>query len=95
MRLDKEYVKRLANLARLKLTEEEAEKFSRQLTEILSFFKMLDDLNLDAVPPTFHVGGLRSVLRDDKPEKPLERSLVMLNAPSKEKGYFKTNRVVP
>mgnify|MGYP000501120023 CR=1 FL=1 len=52
MRLDKEYVKRLANLARLKLTEEEAEKFSKQLTEILSFFKMLDDLNLDAVPPT-------------------------------------------
>ncbi len=94
MKLDREYVKHLAKLARLELTEEEAEKFSKQLSEILSFFEQISSLNLEKVEPTFHVKELKSVLREDNPATPADRELILLNAPDKERGYFKTNRVV-
>ena len=90
--IDKELVKRVANNARLKLTDEEITKFTRQLEDILVAFKSLDEVNTDKVKPSFHPQEISDVYREDKAEKfdwdPLA------NTKHKEGKYFKGPRIV-
>jgi len=69
MKLSKEEVKHIAKLARLKLTDEETEKFSKQLSDILSHAKMLDEVNTDNVEAIAQITGLKNVLFPDKEKK--------------------------
>ena len=64
--IDKELVKRIANVARLELTEDEIEKFTKQLKGILEVFRELDDLDTKEIEPSFHPQELSNVLREDK-----------------------------
>ena len=64
-KLTKEEVKHVAHLARLAITEEEAEKFAVQLAEITDFAEQLKELDTTNVEPTTHVLPLVNVLRED------------------------------
>ncbi len=66
MKLTPEEVRHIAKLARLKLSEEEVEKFTTQITDILSWVKMLDEVNVEGVVPTSQVTGLENGMREDK-----------------------------
>lgn len=66
MKLTKAQIEHLAQLARLKLTPEEVERYSEQLTEILSYVEMLSELDTKEVPETSQVTGLSNVSREDK-----------------------------
>ncbi len=66
MQLTHDEVKRIAKLARLKLNEEETNKFSRQLSDILSHAKMLDEVNTDDVEPIAQITGLENISFPDK-----------------------------
>ena len=66
MKLTHDEVKHIAKLARLELTEGEVEKFSQQLSDILSHAKMLDEVNTDNVEPIAQITGLKSVSFSDK-----------------------------
>lgn len=65
MKLTTEEVKHIAKLARLGLTDEEIEKFSTQLSDILNHAKMLDEVNTDNVEPIAQITGLKNVLFED------------------------------
>ena len=65
MNLSNDEVKRIAKLARLKLTDEETEKFSKQLSDILSHAKMLEEVDTDNVEPIAQITGLESVSFED------------------------------
>ena len=58
-------VKYVANLARLAITEEEAEKFTNQLDAIIAFAEQLNELDTDNVEPTSHVLDIKNVMRED------------------------------
>ena len=64
--LNGEQVQHMAKLARLGLGREEGEKFARQLSEILAYMEMLNEVNTDKVDPTSQVTGLMNVTRKDK-----------------------------
>lgn len=64
--ISKEEVKHVAHLARLAITEEEAEKFAGQLAAITNFADQLNELDTTDVVPTTHVLPLVNVLREDK-----------------------------
>ena len=66
MTLSKEEVKRIAYLARLGLTDDELEKFAGQLTGILDYVDMLNEVDTENVEPTSQVTGLESVMEDDE-----------------------------
>ncbi len=66
--ITKEEVKHIAKLARLKLTDEELEKFSKQLSDILEHAKMLDEVDTDNVEPIAQITGLTNVSFGDKEE---------------------------
>jgi aspartyl-tRNA(Asn)/glutamyl-tRNA(Gln) amidotransferase subunit C len=90
----KEEIEHIGWLARIKLSEEEKELFEQQLSSILDYFAVLDEVDTTDVEPTSHVIGLTDVVRQDVPKESLEQSEVLRNAPKKEKGYIKSPRML-
>jgi len=88
-RISLDQVKHVANLARLAITEDEAEKFTKQLDAIITFAEELNELDTDNVEPTSHVLDIKNVLREDVPEPGLPREEVLKNAPEAVDGQFK------
>lgn len=64
--LSLDQVKHIAKLARIGIDDLQAEKFSRQLSSILEYVELLNEVNVDGVEPTSQVTGLKNVLREDE-----------------------------
>ncbi|PZX03167.1 aspartyl/glutamyl-tRNA(Asn/Gln) amidotransferase subunit C [Psychrobacillus insolitus] len=92
--LTKEEVKHVAHLARLAITEEEAEKFALQLAAITDFAEQLKELDTTNVVPTTHVLPLVNVLRKDEAIKGLDREVMMLNVKEQEAGQVKVPSIM-
>jgi len=91
----KETIDYVSKLALLDLTEEEKEKLSKQLSDIISYFKKLNDLDTSDVKPTTHaIEGLKNVFREDIPWKSLSSEDALRNAEHKKNGYFKAPRIL-
>jgi aspartyl-tRNA(Asn)/glutamyl-tRNA(Gln) amidotransferase subunit C len=75
--IDRDQVLHVARLARLRLSDDEVERMTGELSEILEHVERMDELDLDGVEPTSHVVELQNVLRDDvaRPSLPRERAL--------------------
>ncbi len=82
-----------ANLAKVEITREEAEKFREEFEKILEYFDILDEVD-ENVEPTFQVLPLTNVFREDIPGECLSQDEALKNAPHKEEGYFKGPRIV-
>ncbi|MFW6115862.1 MAG: Asp-tRNA(Asn)/Glu-tRNA(Gln) amidotransferase subunit GatC [Chloroflexota bacterium] len=89
MRLSREEVERIADLARLALSEEEIARYQGQLSAILEHFERLQELDTEGIPATSTVLALRSVVRDDELRPLLERGKMLENAPETEEGCFR------
>lgn len=79
MKLTKEDVKKIAHLARLGLTDEEIERFAPQLTDILTFVELLNEVDTTGVPETCQVTGLANVTRKDTVDQSLSTSEELLS----------------
>jgi len=90
-RKDVEYV---ARLARLKLSEEEIEKYSQQLAKILEYINKLNELDTSKTLPTYHVLPLTNVFREDRVRPSLAKEEILSNAPESEEGYFKVKKII-
>ncbi len=94
MPIDREQVQHIAALARISLSDEETEVFTRQLSDILDQFEVLQRVDTSGVVPTAHVGGLDNVLRDDDPAPGLESEQSLLNAPRRRGDFFQVRAVL-
>ncbi|MBN1763362.1 MAG: Asp-tRNA(Asn)/Glu-tRNA(Gln) amidotransferase subunit GatC [Methanomicrobia archaeon] len=92
--IKKEEIEHIGWLARIKLSEEEKVLFEQQLSSILDYFTVLDEVDTTDVEPTYHVIGITDVVRQDEPKAALEQSEVLRNAPKKEDGYIKSPRML-
>ena len=88
-------VKRIAELARLELSGDELELFTRQLGDILTYVQQIRSLDTTGVAPTSSVLN-RPVDRADEPRPSLSRDELLRNAPdaAPEAGLFKVPRVI-
>ncbi|MCM3570182.1 Asp-tRNA(Asn)/Glu-tRNA(Gln) amidotransferase subunit GatC [Neobacillus mesonae] len=93
-RISIEQVKHVANLARLAITEEEAETFTKQLDKIITFAEQLNELDTENVKPTYHVLDMKNVLREDIPKPGLPQEVVLKNAPEHKNGQFKVPSIL-
>ena len=59
-------IRKLANLSRLSLTDEEIEHYQNDLSAILSYVQILQDVDVSGLEPTSQVTGLTNVTRADK-----------------------------
>ncbi|MDR7319298.1 Asp-tRNA(Asn)/Glu-tRNA(Gln) amidotransferase subunit GatC [Brevibacillus nitrificans] len=86
-------VEHVANLARLQLTEDEAERYTKDLNAILDFAAKLNELDTSNVAPTSHATDVKNVMREDVNRPSLPREEVLKNAPDHEEGQFKVPAV--
>ena len=94
MKLSREEVEHIAELARLTLSDEEQALYQEQLSAILQHFERLQELNTEAIPPTATVLPLRSVMRADEPRSPFSRKDILASAPDTEEECFKVPAVL-
>lgn len=93
-KMTKEEVIEVAHLARLAITDEEAEHFAEQLEAITNAMELLNELDTENVEPTTHVLAMANVLREDKAEKGLDRELVLKNVKEHEAGQIKVPTIL-
>jgi aspartyl-tRNA(Asn)/glutamyl-tRNA(Gln) amidotransferase subunit C len=86
--IDREQVLHVARLARLRLSEDEVERMSAELSGILDHIERIGGLDLDGVPPTSHVVPLTNALRPDEPRPSWPREEMLDAAPAVTDGGF-------
>lgn len=88
-------VKRAADLARLAITDAEAEDYTKQIGEIFASADHLQELNTDNIEPTTHIFNVKNVLRDDIPKQGLTHEEVFKNATAHEQdGQFRVPAIM-
>jgi len=87
-------VKHIAKLAKLKLTKQEVKMFCSQLSEVLGYMKVLNEVKTKNVEPTAQVTGLENVFREDKTFPSLKPNQALSCAPKRKGNFFKTQVVL-
>ncbi len=94
-KLSRDDVLKLAQLARLQLSEEEIEAFSQELSEILAYVEQLQKVDTTGFKPTNQVSGLTNVMRSDETKdygyKPLD---LLKNVPKVKDNQIETKRMI-
>jgi aspartyl-tRNA(Asn)/glutamyl-tRNA(Gln) amidotransferase subunit C len=87
--IDRDQVLHVARLARLRLSDEEVETMTGELSGILDHVDRIGKLDLEGVEPTSHVVELENVLRPDEPRPSLPREVALAPAPDPYEGTFR------
>jgi aspartyl-tRNA(Asn)/glutamyl-tRNA(Gln) amidotransferase subunit C len=88
--IDREQVLHVARLARLRLDDEEVERFGRELSTIRDHIETINEIEgLEEVQPTSHVVEVENVLRADEPRPSWPRDKVLEEAPDVAEGGFR------
>ncbi len=87
-------VARVAKLARLRLDDDELQRFTGQLADVLDHAADLQTLDLEGVEPMAHPIALRNVVRDDVPGPAMDRDEILAAAPASEDGMFRVPPVL-
>jgi aspartyl-tRNA(Asn)/glutamyl-tRNA(Gln) amidotransferase subunit C len=93
-RISKEQVNHVANLARLEFCDQEAEKFTKQLDDIINLAESLNEIDTSNIKPTTHVLNIQNVMREDVAEKGLAREEVLKNAPDHKDGQIRVPSII-
>jgi aspartyl-tRNA(Asn)/glutamyl-tRNA(Gln) amidotransferase subunit C len=88
MALPKEQVVKIAELARLHLTEAEIEQMSHQLGSVLESFEQLGSIDTEGVEPMAHPIPMQNVFREDARQECLSLDAALANAPKRTGDFF-------
>ena len=89
-----EQVKHVAHLARLALTDEEAEQLTKDLAAIIQYAEQLNELDTENVEPTTHVIDMKNVMRKDEPKEWITQEEALKNAPDHKDGLFRVPAIL-
>jgi len=87
--IDREQVLHIARLSRLRLTDEEVDRMSTELSGILDHVETMNELDLGDVEATSHVVALENVTRPDEPAPSLDRDEALAGAPDAAGDSFR------
>lgn len=88
MKIDDEMMEKIARLANIKLTEEEKKEFEKDFQEILEYFKVLDEVDVDGVKSSFRPIEIENSLREDIPKPSLSVEDAQKFTENKKDGFF-------
>lgn len=94
MSVSKDDVRYVANLARLRLTDDEIDQFQTDLNKILEYMDQLNQVDTSKVEPLEHVLELPAVYRPDVAKAPLSHEDALKNAPDADSDHFRVPRVI-
>lgn len=92
--IDIDQVRKVANLARLQLTEAEQQQFTGQLNRILEYVQQLDELDTTDITPTTRAIEVSNITRPDRLEVFAEREAILASAPDREEDFFKVPKIL-
>jgi aspartyl-tRNA(Asn)/glutamyl-tRNA(Gln) amidotransferase subunit C len=87
--IGRDQVLHVAKLARLRLSDEEIERMSSELSTILDHIEKIEELDLEGVEPTSHVVTIDNVLRPDEPRPSWPRERILEPSPDAGEGGFR------
>lgn len=94
MSVDAATVKRVAHLARIRVTDDEAEALRGELNAILGFVEQLDEVDVSGIEPMTSVRPMAMKMRPDEVTDGGKASDILANAPNTDGGYFLVPKVV-
>lgn len=94
MQVDENTVRRIARLARIKITDEEAKSLEGELSGILNWVEQLDEVDTDGVEPMTRVVAQELKMREDKVTDGEIADAIVKNAPMVDDHYFVVPKVV-
>ena len=89
-----ERIKKIADSVRISISDEEADKYTKEINSTITYANILSELNTDDVEPTTHGIVLGNVLRKDEPKPSITQKDVLENAPDQEDGHFKVPSIM-
>ncbi len=87
-------VKKVAELARLRFSEDQIEPLTQQLNNILKYFEKLKNIDTADIIPTTHAVNLSNVFRQDNVKKSLAPEGALKNAPESEQSFFEVPKII-
>lgn len=94
MKITREEVLHVADLARLDVDEAQLDKFAEQIGTILAYVDTLKSVDTKGVTPTSHAISMTNAFREDEERESFDRDSALANAPEKEDGNFMVPKVV-
>ena len=92
--IDREQVRKVANLARLELTTEEEAQFTTQLGSILDYIEQLNQLDVTNVAPTTRAIDVSNITREDILQPYADREAILNSAPQQEGDFFRVPKII-
>lgn len=89
-----EHIKKVADAVRIEISDEEAAKYTDEISSVIEYANILGELNTDDVKPTTHGIVLGNVLRKDQPKQSITQEDALQNAPDQEDGHFKVPSIM-
>lgn len=93
-RLPPEEIRKVAELSRLELSEQEIAAYSDQLSAILAYADKLSELDTEGIEPTSHCVAMTNVFREDVPVPSLSPEEALANAPEAEADCFRVPQII-
>ena len=94
MKITQEEVTHVANLSKLKFSEEETASFATTLSKIVDMVELLSEVDTTGVAPTTTMADRKTVLRADVAEAGTDRDLLFKNVPEKDNYYIKVPAIL-
>lgn len=87
-------VEHVARLARLAVSDEEKEMFTRQLADIVDYIHLLNEVDTENVEPMAHAIPMTNVLREDIAENNFDREDMLAISPYEEDGFIRVPKII-
>lgn len=94
MKVNRQIIDHVANLSRLKLDDDEAQRLMSDMEQIIMYVDRLNELDTENVKPKEHVMNVKNVFREDVVNPSMSKENILRNAPEKDEGCFKVPRIV-
>ena len=94
MEITTKLVKHLADLSRLRFTENELEEFKKEFEKTLEHVNTLEKIDTSHIKTSLHTLDAKTELREDVPQKSLNQEIALKEAPEHERGMFRIKKIV-
>lgn len=94
MSLTREDVVKVSLLGRLRLRDDELDRMTHQLTQIVSYMELLSEVDTDQVEPMAHAVERSNVFAEDLPRPSLDRDVALSNAPKRDEECYRVPAVL-
>ena len=92
--LTREEVEKVSLLARLRLSEDELTKMTQQMSQIVNYIELLNEVDTDDVEPMPHAVEQFNIFAADQPHQSLAREAALANAPKRDEECFRVPAVL-